>query len=216
MFALFVHSIVQNFRSIWWGKNLLWHLVAIVLTATVVLSGMDWWFFTLTRSEWFHPLVWAAGIGGFFTPILVPLVIYLYGEFKKRPDLMKMGMVAAQAALLAYLVSIMYKSVTGRMEPEFLTTYSMMDNSRAFNFGFLEHGVFWGWPSSHTAVAFAGAFAIIFMTRNVPARIVACVYAIGIGTGAAIGFHWLSDALAGAIFGILTASIVASSFTRRS
>ena len=211
----FFHGILRNFVEVFKGKNLLWHALAIALTAALVMSGADWRFFEATRSALFHPLVWAVGIGGFFTPVIIPLAIYLYGEFRRRRDLMDMGAAVGQAAILAYVISIAYKALTGRFEPEFLTTYSMIDNSRDFNFGFLEHGVFWGWPSSHTAVAFAGAFVIIFLSRNKFARGLAAIYAFFIAFGAGIGFHWLSDVVAGAIIGVLVASVVSASFAEK-
>ncbi len=215
MFSNFGHKIVQNFISVYRGKKLVWHVLTVALTAAFVMSGADWWFFEVTRSEYFYWIIMAAGVGGFFTPVIIPLAIYLYGEFRARRDLMNMGAAAGQASVIAYIISIAYKAVTGRVEPEFLTTHSMIDNSRDFNFGFLEYGVFWGWPSSHTAVAFAGAFAIVFLTRNTAVRAIALLYALFIATGAAIGFHWLSDVAAGAILGVLVASVVAGSFKKR-
>lgn len=214
MFRLFLHNSVSNTLKIFGGWNLVWHAFAAGLTIILVLSGADWMFFEITRSNLFHPLIWAAGIGGFFTPVLIPLALYLWGEFRSRRDLMDMGAAAGQAAILAYLISIMYKAVTGRVEPEFLTTFNMIDNSRDFNFGFLEYGVFWGWPSSHTAVAFASSFAIVYLTHNRAACIFAILYALFIGAGAAIGFHWLSDVLAGAIIGTLVGIVVARSFAK--
>jgi membrane-associated phospholipid phosphatase len=212
MFRLFFVGILQNLRAIFSGKSLVVHCVAIGVTAILVFSGADWAFFEATRSELLYWVIMTAGVGGFFTPVIIPLVMYLFGEFKKRHDLMVIGAAAGQSAILAYLISITYKAFTGRMEPEFLTHFNTIDNSRAFNFGFLEHGVFWGWPSSHTAVAFAGAFAIILLTRNKVARVGAFFYACFIGTGAAVGFHWLSDVLAGALIGALVGAVVARSF----
>lgn len=212
MFSAFSRGILANLATVFKGKNLLWHALAIALTAVLVASGADWWFFEATRSDYFFWIIMAAGVGGFFTPIIIPLAIYLYGEFRARRDLMNMGAAVGQASVIAYLISIAYKAITGRVEPEFLTTFSMIDNSHDFNFGFLEYGVFWGWPSSHTAVAFAGAFAIVFLTRNTVARVAALLYALFIATGAAIGFHWLSDVVAGAIFGVLVASAAVRTF----
>lgn len=212
MFRAFSHNLLHNLAAVFKGVHLLWHAVAIGITAVLVLSGADWAFFEATRSEYFYWIIMTAGIGGFFTPVLIPLAFYLWGEVRARKDLIQMGAAAGQAAIIAYLVSIFYKALTGRVEPEFLTTYSMIDNSRDFNFGFLEYGVFWGWPSSHTAVAFAGAFAIILLTRSNVLRGIALCYACFIGVGAAVGFHWLSDVLAGALIGALVGVVVARSF----
>ena len=212
MFRLFLRNISRNALMVFRGRNLLWHGLAIGLTAVVVLTGADWLFFEVTRSTFFHWIVWTAGIGGFFAPVVIPIALHLWGEFRSRKELMTIGAAAGQSAILAYLISITYKALTGRVEPEFLTTFNTVDNSRDFNFGFLEYGVFWGWPSSHTAVAFAASFAIVHLTRNTAARALALFYAVFIGTGAAIGFHWLSDVLAGAIIGALVGTVVAKSF----
>jgi len=205
-------GLVTDFLSVCRGKNLLWHVLAIGVTAVLVLSGADWQFFEATRLEILYWPIMIAGIGGFFMPVLVPLGMYLWGEFAHRPFLMMKGAAVGRAVIIAYVVSIIYKALTGREEPEFLTTFSLVDNSRAFDFGFLEYGVFWGWPSSHAAVAFALSFTLIFLTRSLLVRIPAAVYAIFIGFGAAVGFHWLSDVLAGAILGLLVATVVSHNF----
>lgn len=212
MLQILFRNATSNLRSIFIGRNILWHAAAVLLTALFVFSGADWRFFEATRSSIFHPLIWTAGVGGFFAPVIIPTALYLWGEFRNRLDLKVMGAAAGQAAALAYLISITYKAFTGRVEPEFLTTLNVLDNSRDFNFGFLEYGIFWGWPSSHTAVAFAGAVAIVCLSRNTVVRGFVLFYAIFIGTGAAIGFHWISDVLAGAIIGTLVGFVVAKSF----
>ena len=205
---MFLRGIVQNFIAVFKGKNLLWHVLAIVLTAVLVFSGADWAFFEHTRSGIFRFLIWSAGIGGFFVPFIVPIALYFWGEFRRDRRLMDMGAAVGQAAVIAYVVSSIYKAFTGRMQPEFLTNYSSVDITRDFHFGFWQNGIFWGWPSSHTAVAFAAAFVFVFLARNVAMRVIAIVYAVFIAIGAGIGFHWLSDVVAGALFGILIAMIV--------
>lgn len=216
MFRNFGYKIVQNFISVYRGKNLLWHGLAILLTAVLVLSGADWWFFEHTRSDAFHPLIWAAGIGGFFVPILVPVILYYWGEFQRNRCVINLGAAAGQAAVIAYLVTVIYKIFTGREQPEFLTHYSNVDITRDFHFGIWQNGIFWGWPSSHAAVAFAASFAIIFLVRRNSVRAIAFLYAIFIAVGAGIGFHWLSDVVAGAILGILVAYVVSANFKAKS
>jgi len=212
--------VIQDFFSgvgasiirIWSGKRLLWHAVAIALTAVLVLSGADWWFFEQTRWSGFHVLIFAAGISGFFVPVVVPIGLYLYGEWRHNRRLMLMGAAAGQASLLGYLVSIIYKVFTGRTQPEFLTHYITTDISRDFHFGFLQHGIFWGWPSSHAATVFAGAVALAMLCPSRSIRVVSLAYACLVGMGAAIGFHWLSDVVAGVILGSVVGAAVAKSF----
>jgi membrane-associated phospholipid phosphatase len=84
-----------------------------------------------------------------------------------------------------------------------------VDNSGVFRWGFLEGGLFWGWPSSHVMVAVAGSVALFVLhphSRTV--RVVALVYAAYMTLCVAITFHWLSDAVAGAIIGTVIGSVV--------
>ncbi len=127
---------------------------------------------------------------------------------------MRLGAAVGQASLVGYLLSDFYKIFTGRTQPEFLTSFSNVDITHAFHFGILQNGVFWGWPSSHAATAFAGAVAFALLVRSKPLRIIALCYAVFVGLGASIGFHWLSDVAAGAIFGSLVGYVVAKDFAR--
>lgn len=209
----FFRNMAANVLTIFRGKNLWWHALAITFTAALVFTGADWWFFEHTRSSAFEPFILTAGIGGFFVPVLAPIGIYFWGEYRKNRSLMNTGAAVAQAELIGYLVSILYKVFTGRTQPEFLTHFSNLDISHAFHFGILQNGVFWGWPSSHAVVAFAGATALVLMSKHRPIRVGAALYAMFVGFGAAVGFHWLSDVLAGAIIGILVGGIVAKSYS---
>jgi membrane-associated phospholipid phosphatase len=76
------------------------------------------------------------------------------------------------------------------------------DMSHIFQFGFLRGGVFWGWPSSHTTIAFAMAVTILMLLPK--QRWVGCVamaYAFYVGIGVSMTIHWFSDFAAGAIIG---------------
>lgn len=208
-FFRFFHNLLKVFR----GYNVVWHFFAILITAALVLSGFDWWFFTATRSDFYSWLIWGAGIGGFFVPVLVPIALYGAGMQLKNVRLKIAGAAVAQASGLAWLVSSTYKAFTGRIQPEFLTYTSTVDISRDFNFGFWQHGIFWGWPSSHTAVAVAGAVALTYIYSNVqPLRYAAITYALFIAAGAGIGFHWFSDVAAGAIVGAMVGVVVGKAF----
>lgn len=122
-----------------------------------------------------------------------------------------------QAAFLGYLVSIFYKSLTGRMPPPFHFSGEsagfLIDNSRDWNFGFLQHGIFWGWPSSHTTVAFAMAFSIIyFYPKNKTLCILAFLYALYVGLSVSTNIHWFSEFVAGAIIGAVAGATVSKHF----
>lgn len=209
MFSQIFRNLTQSLLCVYSARNLVWHALAIALTIVLVLTGLDWLYYTWTRSEILHPIVWAAGIGGFFVPVIVPFALYITGEVLGDERLLKAGISVAQAVIIALIVAALYKAFTGRIEPEFIFSIGDTDISRNFQFGLLKHGVFWGWPSSHAAVAFAGAAALSLSIRVRWVQALAFLYALVIALGASVGFHWLSDVAAGAIIGILIGIVVA-------
>jgi len=208
MIGRIASGLIGRFVDVWKGRNLAWHAVAIGLTAVLVLSGFDWWFYESTRGEYLYPLVWMAGIGGFFIPVLIPVGLYAFAELRKDHELLLTAIRIVQAILTAFAVAFIYKALTGRVQPEFMNTIGNTDISRGFQFGFFRHGIFWGWPSSHTAVAVAGGVTLFRLVKNYPVRLLTVLYMLIVACGAAVGFHWFSDVVAGAIFGVLVSFIV--------
>lgn len=209
MFRLFARGIWSNVLGVFARRNIFFHALAIGCTAALVLSGADWRFFEITRSPSFTPLIFLAGIGGFFVPVLLPVGLYIFGEWKANRRALVSAAAGAQAVIIALSVSSFYKVFTGRIQPEFLASVPGVDISREFHFGFLQHGIFWGWPSSHAAVACALATALFVFYKHRPAVLYpVLLYALVVVSGAAIGFHWLSDVVAGMILGILVGFVV--------
>lgn len=216
MFRSFFYRLPSNILACFRGYNLLWQIFAVALTVIAVISGFDWFYFEHSRSALLFSLSLPAAIVGFFLPVISPLVLYYVGEQRKNKRLMHAGSAVAQAELVAYFLSSLYKSLTGRMQPEFLTHLNSVDNSRDFNFGFWQHGIFWGWPSSHAAVAFAGSLALFMLyPRNIVLRICVILYALYIGLGVSVSIHWFSDAVAGAILGSVVGIVVGKSFLKQ-
>jgi len=197
----------KNFTGFFTIPALLLHLLAILATYLLVQSGFDWWYYQSTRGIFLLGL--PAGIIGFFVPILVPAILLLVSQVKKIKQLEIVAFAIAQAEVLAFFISIIYKTFTGRIQPEFYTHLSNIDISHDFNFGFFRHGIFWGWPSSHTAVAFALAFVIwrLFPKKQL-LRYTTLVYALYIGLGVSLSIHWFSDALVGIIVGAIAGTII--------
>ena len=204
MIRAFVSGLPQGFARVFAPRYLLWHAAAIILTYLSVTSGFDWYYFTRTRFDNLFALTMPAAVLGFFLPIMLPVALYYWGEWRKSRKLMRVAVAVAQAEALGWIVSSLYKAFTGRLQPEFLPSGIFEDLSRNFNFGFWENGIFWGWPSSHTTVAFAGMVALICMyPKSRPLALLAGAYALYIGLGVSISVHWFSDFLAGAILGTL-------------
>src|SRR3989338_2645391 len=148
MFRAFVHKLPERFLAVYRGNSIFYHIAAVVLTYVLVVSGFDWYFFEVTRSPYFYPLTMAAGIGGFFVPVLVPIGMYLLGEIRKNTSLIAHGALCAQAIVIAWVVTSFYKALTGGIDPEFLPQTSFLDGCRDFNFGPLQQRLFWGWRPS--------------------------------------------------------------------
>jgi membrane-associated phospholipid phosphatase len=193
------------------GRMILWHLVFIAFTFILVRSGFDWYYFCATRSpvlrEWMFP---SAPIGG-LVPLMLPLVLILSGFINNNSKISLTGWAIGQAALIGSLLSSAYKAVTGRVHPEH---FIGADLSHGFRFGWLRGGVFWGWPSSHTTIAFAMAATVVTLfPKQRWLRRLAIFYAVYIGLGVSMTIHWFSDFVAGAILGLVIGVVVGRSFS---
>lgn len=207
------HRIFKNAIECFKGNNLAWQGAMIGLTAILVLSGFDWTYFVATRGLAAREGFLAAGIG-FLVPVIVPVTLYALSTGLRHARLGYAASGSAQAGILALAISSLYKVFTGRVGlPHTIAT---IDTSHIFRFGIYRGGAFQGWPSSHTAVAFAMSFALItIFPKNRVVRIVAVLYAIFIAFGVSTTIHWLSDVLAGAILGIVIGITVGREFARQ-
>lgn len=159
-------------------------------------------------------ILFPALVIGMFFPLLIPMILYPIGKIGKRKQIVSTAFALAQAAILGSLLSSIYKAFTGRMQPD-LSNMST-DISHKFQFGFLRHGIFWGWPSSHTTIAFAMSFTLIFLYRgNKGILFGALLYAFYIGIGVSVSIHWFSDACAGALIGTAIGMTVGKSYRER-
>ncbi len=204
--------LLLNIKTSFSGKNLYWHILAIVLTYVIVESNFDWNYFLFAQASglysFFKP---ALGIG-FLVPVFLPLLSIIIGFILKRKDITLYGWLLGQAALLGWLISSFYKAFTGRVQPNIYDVTS--NSSHSFNFGFMEHGIFWGWPSSHTTVAFAMSFALItYLGKKYPfIRYLALIYAFYIGIAVSFQIHWFSEFVAGALIGTILGKVVGNSY----
>jgi membrane-associated phospholipid phosphatase len=153
----------------------------------------------------------AAPIGG-LVPIALPLVLLAIGSISRSVKTTLAGWAVGQAELVGALVAAAFKAVTGRAHPAHGVG---ADISHMFHFGFLRGGVFWGWPSSHTTIAFTMAVALFqLFPKQRWLGYVAIAYALYIGLGVSMTIHWFSDFLAGAIIGTAIGTVVGKSFLR--
>jgi membrane-associated phospholipid phosphatase len=150
----------------------------------------------------------AAGIG-FIVPIYLPLILFLAGGVMKKSSYWTAGFALVQAELIGLVISSAYKAFTGRAHP---LHHGTVDISRDFHFGWLRGGMFWGWPSSHTTIAFAMA---VTLCRLFPKQrwltAGAMGYAFYIGLGVSTTIHWFSDFAAGAMVGTVVGLVAGKS-----
>jgi membrane-associated phospholipid phosphatase len=206
----FFQSLLPNILSCYKGKNLLWQGAAILGTIFIVKSGFDWWYFTTAQSLPLDFLFASAVIGGLI-PILLPLTFILWGRASQKTVLELVGWALLQAAVIGSLISSTYKAFTGRIQPDLANV--LVDSSHGFQLGFMRHGIFWGWPSSHTTIAFAMAMVLVTLFPNEKKwKWLALGYAFFIGIGISTNIHWFSEFFAGAIIGSIIGVVVGKSF----
>jgi membrane-associated phospholipid phosphatase len=210
----FFYVFFNNLGEIFVWPNFFWHVLSIVLTYLIVATGLDWYYFSVTRSVdagW----VWMpAAILGSWLPLLVPLLLYVVGKREKNFKMLNASFAVAQAVILGVSISSFYKAFTGRIPPDLHNIIT--DISHGFRFGFWEGGIFWGWPSSHATIAFAMVVTLIILfAKNKKIRYLGIFYALYIAFGASIGFHWISEVISGIIIGTVIGLVVGKSFRKR-
>ena len=204
----FFLTLPRNVIGCFKGRKIAWHLVAIVLTFFLTESGFDWFYFRATHS--LRPWMFPAVMIGMFMPIALPLLLLAAGRISRNTMAIRTAWAVGQAAFIGWFIASAYKAVTGRPHPPRVID---SDTSHIFRFGLLRGGIFWGWPSSHTAVAFA--MAVTLLTLFPQKRwlgVVAVFYAFYIGIGVSMTIHWFSDFAAGAIIGTVIGVTVGKSF----
>jgi membrane-associated phospholipid phosphatase len=214
----FFYKFTGNILRCFWKRNILWHILAIGITYILVNSGIDWKYFEATRSTAPRSLLWPAVMAGAFIPLFGVLVFFIASLISKNQRFINMAYAFSQAAIVGLLTSDFYKFFTGRPAPPGFSNQDFTtDISRVFRFGLDRGGVFFGWPSSHTIIAFAMAvtFIILIAEKNKWLKLAAILYALYIGIGVSVTIHWFSDFVAGAIIGTVIGTVVGKSFRER-
>ena len=206
----FLLTLPRNLIGCFKGWMILWHIIAILLTFILVMSGLDWRYYLATRDPVFRSWMWPAVHIGGLLPLTLSLALFVVGITARNARTISTGWAIGQAALLGSLVSSAYKAVTGRVHPAHIVG---SDISHIFQFGWLRGGVFWGWPSSHATIAFAMAVTVFTLCpKQRWLGFVAILYAFYVGMGVSMTIHWFSDFVAGAIIGSVIGVVVGKSF----
>lgn len=213
LFYKFFGNIWRTFS----GRRILLHVATILLTALIVKSGFDWFYFGATRSPLLQSLLFPAVVLLPMTALFLPLTLILVGKIKKRVGIENFGFALGQAAIIGVVLSSFYKSLTGRLPPPlhgFAGNTLSPDISHSFQFGLMEGGIFWGWPSGHTTVAFAVAVTafVLLYQKNRTIGFIALLLALYVGVGISTNIHWFSDFIAGTLVGTAIGLSVGKSF----
>ncbi len=200
MFKNIPKSLLKSFA----GYNFFWHILAVVSTYFLAVSGFDWFYYGL-MAPYFAILIPSALIG-LFVPVILPIWLFVRARIKKDAEALKAALLLGEAELAALFLTYFYKALTGRAHPtgSLFGVETLTDLTRTFQFGFLKGGILWGWPSSHTTVAFALAVTVWFVYKEKKwVRALAVIFALYVGIGISGTLHWFSDFTAGVIFGTL-------------
>ncbi|MDB5260645.1 MAG: phosphoesterase PA-phosphatase related protein [Candidatus Nomurabacteria bacterium] len=214
----FLRSLLTNFErnilKVFTPFNIFCILVGILITYICVITGFDWKYFNATREPELQDYMVPVGFIGLLVPVFGPFIILLIGKLRNNYHLKNTAYALGQAGIMGWLLSVAIKTFTGRMGPPVHTlSNAFLDISHQFRFGFYEGGIFWGWPSSHTTVAFAMSITLIYLyPKNVFIKALAILYALYIGIGISTNFHWFSDVVMGAILGTIVGIAVGKSF----
>ena len=203
-------TVPRNFIGCLAGWRIVWHLVAILLTVILVLSGFDWNWFLATRSPALRAWMWPAVGLGALLPLVLPPYLLAAGFVIQNARIKLTGWATGQAELIGALIAATYKAFTGRVHPAHVVGD---DISHVFRFGWMRGGVFWGWPSSHTTIAFAMAVTVFALCpKQRWLGWVAILYAFYVGVAVSMTIHWFSDFAAGSIIGSVIGAVVGKSF----
>ena len=188
------------------------YIIGTAATYGLVKSGVDWkWYRNAKDHPWISNTGRISVITGPIVSVTVPLGLYLYGRSERDIDMQIIGLALGQAAIDAAIITSVFKAFTGRAGPQH--NLSQNDYSNDFRFGFLRGGIYQGWPSSHTATAFAMATALIGLyPDNIAVKIGGLTYASLIGVGVSTNIHWLSDVVAGGLIGYAIGTIVGNDY----
>jgi membrane-associated phospholipid phosphatase len=218
------HRLPQNVVALFRGRNLLWQLLAIVLTLIIVQSGADWAYYRATRIEELFLLARPGIRVGFFAPTYGVFVLLVLSTLGRCRRLVTTAWALGQAVVLGYVTASFYKFFTGRAHPpptwrmsgDAVRGASFIDTSHGFHLGFYRGGIFWGWPSSHTTIAFSMSTCLIALYPGRKTLAFLCLlYAVYVGLSVSVTIHWLSEFVAGAIFGTIIGTTVGRSFRPR-
>ncbi|HEY6907257.1 MAG TPA: phosphatase PAP2 family protein [Ignavibacteriaceae bacterium] len=210
LFGNIGNNIVNSFK----GDNLYFHLAGIASTAIIVSTNTDYYvhkFFYEHESfgEAAVPIIRA----GIYLPFVTGGSLFMYGKLGKDDRAVAASFAVLQSSLITLLYNSLLKAVTGRPNPDWQHNADMKELSKTFRFGFMRGGIFWGWPSGHTASAMAVVSSLTsFYSDKTWLKIagysLAAYMMFGVISLHRGGMHWFSDAVAAALMSYAIGSTI--------
>lgn len=149
--------LAENAAGSFQGVNLLLQLGAVSATWALTSQGVDQSVHTTFRD---HPAWGYAGLPAVFLDAVGPVILIggLWGAGRRSQDaeLTTASYAVLQSSALTLAWVTVLKTATGRPPPN---PDDPRDRSGTFRFGLMRGGIFWGWPSGHTAMAASGVDA---------------------------------------------------------
>jgi hypothetical protein len=211
------------------GGNLL-DAVAYNYGINFIGAGLETWAFIETRIDWkwrniAYDHAWFSNYGrpelyaGYIIPGLTPIAMYAAGRSMKDKKLTVASLALSQSLMLTLMIQTPLKMTTGRASPGIVNEFDHERNSQTDDFSgslnWFNGNFIRGWPSGHTANAFAAAATISEIYKNnLWLKIGAYSYAALIGVGVTLDVHWASEAVAGALIGYAIGKTVGKDFNK--
>ena len=204
------HALTHNYGAHFIGAGL--------GTWGFIKSGIDWsWRNTLYENNWLTHYGRPGLYIGYFMPVAAPVLAWSIGRLTDDIKLQITGMALFQSMLVTMAFQTPLKMLTGREMPGIITELDHAQSQRTDDFSgefhWFSRNFIGGWPSAHTANAFAAAAAVSEIYRDaLLLKIGMYTYAALIGFGVTLNVHWASDAFAGALIGYAIGKTVGKSF----
>ena len=196
-------------------------------TWIIIETGIDWeWRNTAFDNRWMENAGKGAMLLGNAVPVITPLIFYISGKYYEDEKAVTAAEALTQTFILTAVIQTPLKMITGRREPGITDRSGFFDSTLLheriygendfsnewdwFNMDYVK-----GWPSGHTANAFAAAATLSeIYYNNSWVKVGAYTYAAFIGIGTTTSSHWLSEAFSGALIGYAIGKTVGKSYRK--
>ncbi|MCL2832149.1 MAG: phosphatase PAP2 family protein [Treponema sp.] len=218
--VLIFNNMGWNFLDTFTFNHGLNFFAAGVGTWALIDSGTDWnWRNTAYNNTWLSNLGRPGLYIGYVVPALTPVVTYTVGRLIKNDRLQIASFALVQSLALTLAIQSPMKMITGRALPGIVNDLDHTRTSRSDNFSgefnWFNNNFVGGWPSGHTANAFAAAATIAeIYNDNIWVQLGVYAYAVLIGFGVTLDVHWASEAFSGALIGYAVGKTVGMSYRK--